>query len=60
MKEEKLKTLYSILIVIDDFADSPEFTNSSTVFHQLFIRGRHSNMSCIVATQAFKAISPIV
>ena len=60
MKEHKHKTLYSVLIVIDDFADSPEFTRNSTLLHQFFIRGRHSFCSCIVATQVFKAISPIV
>ena len=60
MKEHKHKTLYSILIVIDDMADSPEFTRQSTLLHQLYIRGRHQMISTITATQVYKAISPIV
>ena len=60
MKEKKHRTLYSILIVIDDFADSPEFTRQSTLLHQLYIRGRHQMISTITATQVYKAISPIV
>ena len=47
-------------MVIDDFADSPEFTRQSTLLHQLYIRGRHQMISTITATQAYKAISPIV
>ena len=60
MKEQKHKKLYQILIVIDDFADSPEFTRNSKLLHQLYIRGRHQCISTITATQVFKAISPIV
>ena len=60
MKEHKHNTLFQILIVIDDFADSPEFTRNSKLLHQLYIRGRHQMISTITATQVFKAISPIV
>ena len=60
MKEQKHKTIYQILIIIDDFADSPEFTRNSRLLHQLYIRGRHQMISTITATQVFKAISPIV
>ena len=60
MKEQKHNTIYQILIIIDDFADSPEFTRNSRLLHQLYIRGRHQMISTITATQVFKAISPIV
>ena len=48
------------MIVIDDFADSPDFTRKSQLLHQLYIRGRHYMISTITSTQVWKAISPIV
>ena len=59
-KEQKHKDLYQILIIVDDFADNPDFTRKSTLLHQLYIRGRHYMISTITATQAYKQISPIV
>jgi hypothetical protein len=58
--QTKQKKVYQILIIIDDFADSPEFTRQSKLLHSLFIRGRHTMISTIVATQVYKAISPII
>ena len=60
MKEHKQNTLFQILIIIDDFAGSPDFTRNSKLLHQLYIRGRHQMISTITATQVFKAISPSV
>ena len=60
MKEHEHNTIFQILIIIDDFADSPDFTRNSKLLHQLYIRGRHQMISTITATQVFKAISPIV
>ena len=59
-KKEDHKKLYQILIVIDDFADSTEFSRHSKLLHALFTRGRHSQISTIVATQKFSALAPIV
>ena len=59
-KEQKHKDLYQILICIDDFADSPDFTRKSQLLHQLYIRGRHYMISTITSTQVYKQISPIV
>ena len=59
-KEQNHNNIYQIRIIIDDFADSPEFTRQSKLLHQLYIRGRHQFISTITATQVFKAISPIV
>ena len=60
LKKQKKKKLYQILLIIDDFADSPEFTRNSPLLHQLYIRGRHSMISTITATQWYKVINPIV
>lgn len=58
-KKEKSK-LFSILVVVDDFADDVQFSRSSKLLHALFTRGRHSQISTIVSTQKFTAIHPII
>jgi ABC-type cobalamin/Fe3+-siderophores transport system ATPase subunit len=60
MKKKNLKTLYSILVVVDDFADSPEFSRRSKILHAFYTRGRHNSISTITATQKFSAIAPII
>ena len=46
--------------IIDDFADDVKFSRNSKLLHSLFTRGRHSQISTIVATQKFNALSPII
>jgi hypothetical protein len=60
MKSHDHKQIHQILIVIDDFADSPQFTRQSKLLHALYIRGRHTYCSVIPATQVFSALSPVV
>ena len=60
MKQQKSKKLFQILIVIDDFADNPEFSRSSKLLHSLFTRGRHAMISSIVSVQKFAALHPII
>ena len=59
-KQHNTKKIFSVLIVVDDFADSPEFSRNSKLLHSLFTRGRHSGISTIVSTQTFCSISPLV
>lgn len=60
MKQHKYNKLFSILIVVDDFADDISFSRHSKLLHALYTRGRHNSISVITATQKFNAISPIV
>jgi len=60
MKKHKHKTLYQMLIVIDDFADDPSFTRQSKLLHQLYVRGRHNSISTSTSTQKYNVIAPIV
>ena len=60
MKKQDHKKLYSILIIVDDFADSPEFSRHSKILHSLYTRGRHNSISTITATQKFTSIHPII
>ena len=60
MKKQKHKKLYSILVIVDDFADDPSFSRHSKILHALYTRGRHNSISTITATQKFTAISPII
>ena len=54
-KAEKVsKLLYSIAVVVDDFADSPSVMSSragGSQFNTLLVRGRHMMISTFVLTQ---------
>ena len=60
MKKEGKRKMFQILIIIDDFADNPQFSRSSKLLHALYTRGRHSFISTITATQVLVALSPII
>ena len=60
MKTNKYKTLYQILIIVDDFSDEPIFSRQSKLLHSLFTRGRRNSISTIVSSQKFYAVSPII
>ena len=59
-KKNKQKGLFSILIVVDDFADDPKFVRYSHILHGLFTRGRHNAISCILSTQKYNVLAPII
>jgi len=59
-KQNKQKKIFSILIVVDDFVDTPSFTRNSKLLHSLNIRGRHLFISSVTATQVYKAITPVI
>ena len=52
--------LWSILLVIDDFADNPAFSRQEKLVHECFTRGRHAKISTIVSTQKYKALANII
>ena len=60
MKNKNAKKLYSILIIIDDFADNVQFSRHSKLLHSLYTRGRHSMISTITAVQKFVSVAQIV
>ena len=59
-KKNDHKKLFSILIIVDDFADSKAFSRNSPLLNQLYVRGRHNAINIITATQKFNALSRIV
>jgi GTPase SAR1 family protein len=59
-KERGLKKLFNILIVVDDFADDPRMSRQDRLLHSLYTRGRHAFCSTIVATQKYRALSPVI
>ena len=59
-KKNKHKDLFSILLVVDDFSDDPRFVRYSNILHGLFTRGRHSAISCILSTQKYNVLAPII
>ena len=60
MKKKGHKQLFSILVVVDDFADDPHFSRHSKLLHSLYTRGRHNSISTITATQKFASLAPII
>ena len=58
----KLRSLYQILIVIDDFADNPHLHKRSgdSALDTLFVRGRHFQISTLVSTQKLRLVSNAV
>jgi hypothetical protein len=57
-KKKGYKRLFSILVVIDDFADRPDLMHNNTnVLSRLFFRGRHLSISTLVSTQKLKTIA---
>ena len=58
-KKHDHKKLYSILVIIDDFADNFKVSHHPLI-NALFTRGRHSQISTIIASQKFKALSNII
>ncbi|CAE7559376.1 unnamed protein product, partial [Symbiodinium pilosum] len=61
-KQMKMKQLYQILILIDDFADSPNLhkRTGDSALDTLFVRGRHFQISTWVSTQKLRLISNAV
>jgi GTPase SAR1 family protein len=60
MKKQEFKKIFQILIIVDDFADDPSFTRQSKLLHSLYIRGRHTFISTITASQVFNALHPVI
>ena len=60
MKKQKHSHLFSVLAIVDDFADDPTFSRHSKLLHSLFTRGRHNSISTIVSSQKFNAVAPII
>lgn len=60
-KKAKHKRIFSILVVIDDFADRPDLMhNNANVLSRLFFRGRHLGISTLVSTQKYKSIGSAI
>ena len=59
-KKNNHNKLHSILIIVDDFADSKAFSRNSPLLNQLYVRGRHNAINIITSTQKCNALSPII
>jgi hypothetical protein len=59
-KQKRVRRMFNILVVVDDFADNPAFSRRDALLHSLFTRGRHAFISTICATQKFRALSNII
>ena len=59
-KKQNHKKLFSVLVIVDDFADSTEVSRQSKLLHSLYTRGRHNSISTITSTQKYSALAPII
>ena len=59
-KKNDHRKLFSILSIVDDFADRKAFSRNSILLKQLYVRGRHNAINIITASQKFNALSPII
>ena len=59
-KKLEMKKLYQVLIICDDFADSPQLHKPHGALDTLFIRGRHLQISTWVSSQKLRLISAAV
>ena len=59
-KKMEMKKLYQVLVVIDDFADTPQLHKAHGALDTLFIRGRHMQISTCVSSQKLRLISAAV
>ena len=59
-KKLEMKKLYQVLVVIDDFADTPQLHKPHGALDTLFIRGRHMQVSTWVSSQKLRLISAAV
>ena len=60
INKQKHSHLFSVLVIVDDFADDPRFSRHSKLLHSLFTRGRHNSICTRVSTQKFTAVAPII
>ena len=54
------KKIFSILMIVDDFADSKKISRNSPLLNHLYVRGRHNACCIITATEKYNALSPII
>ena len=59
-KKLEMKKLYQVLIICDDFADSPQLHKPHGALDTLFMRGRHLQISTWVSSQKLRLISAAV
>ena len=57
--KHKKRTMMSIAIICDDFADNPKVVRKG-ILDTLFVRGRHFNITTIVASQKYRLLSPVI
>ena len=60
MKDRKLKKIYNIAIIIDDFLDNQKFLRRTPDLDMLFLRGRHYYISCFIFIQKYRGVSNVI
>ena len=59
-KKNKIKNLFSVLIVIDDMAEDQRVMKYSKILHGLYTKSRHNAISVLTSVQKYNAVAPII
>jgi hypothetical protein len=59
-KSRGFKSCYSICLICDDIADSPEITRGSKVLQTCFVRMRHAFVTTVVSVQKYRVLAPLI
>ena len=59
-KKNKIKNLFSVLIVIGDFAEDQRFMKHSSRLHGLYTKSRHNAISVLTSVQKYNSVAPIL
>ncbi len=51
--------MYQIAIIVDDHADNPQLRNSKAISN-LFTKGRHRYISCVITSQKYNLLNPVL
>ena len=59
-KRNKLRKLFSILVILDDISDDPKVARHNKLLNSLYVRGRHNGISVITSIQKFNTLPPLI
>lgn len=60
MKENNMKKVFQIAIILDDMGENKQFMRSERLLETLYVRGRHFMCSTFTSVQSYKMLSPVL
>ena len=60
MKQNNIKKLFQICIILDDMGENKEFMRNSRLLETLYVRGRHFACTTFTSVQSYKMLNPVL